>query len=97
MQGASKAAESHGVDIRYYNIIYAVVDEVKAALSGMLAPGKAQGEHHRLVDIRQVFRSPAGRRDRRLLWCLSGVVRRNAARAHIACQYRDVIPANWNR
>ncbi|MBP7422713.1 MAG: translation initiation factor IF-2, partial [Sulfuritalea sp.] len=35
--GARKAAESLGVDIRYYNIIYAVVDEVKAALSGMLA------------------------------------------------------------
>jgi translation initiation factor IF-2 len=38
--GARKAAESLGVDIRYYNIIYAVVDEVKAALSGMLAPEK---------------------------------------------------------
>ena len=35
---ARKLAESLGVDIRYYNIIYEVVDLVKAALSGMLTP-----------------------------------------------------------
>jgi len=76
-QGARKAAESLGVDIRYYNIIYAVVDEVKAALSGMLAPEKREVIIG-LVDIRQVFRiskvgSVAG------CMVLSGVVRRNAA------------------
>uniref|UniRef100_UPI00260F4271 translation initiation factor IF-2 n=1 Tax=Thauera sp. TaxID=1905334 RepID=UPI00260F4271 len=38
--GARKLAETFGVDIRYYNIIYDAVDEVKAALSGMLAPEK---------------------------------------------------------
>jgi translation initiation factor IF-2 len=36
--GARKLAEGNGVDIRYYNIIYDAVDEVKAAMSGMLAP-----------------------------------------------------------
>jgi translation initiation factor IF-2 len=52
--GARKAAESVGVDIRYYNIIYDAVDEVKAALSGMLAPEKRE-EITGLVEIRQVF------------------------------------------
>ncbi|NLF54449.1 MAG: translation initiation factor IF-2, partial [Thauera phenolivorans] len=52
--GARKLAESFGVDIRYYNIIYDAVDEVKAALSGMLAPEKRE-EVIGLVEIRQVF------------------------------------------
>ncbi len=52
--GARKAAESVGVDIRYYNIIYDAVDEVKAALSGMLSPEKRE-EITGLVEIRQVF------------------------------------------
>jgi translation initiation factor IF-2 len=38
--GARKLAEGNGVDIRYYNIIYDAVDELKAAMSGMLAPDK---------------------------------------------------------
>ncbi len=54
--GARKAAETVGVDIRYYNIIYDAVDEVKAALSGMLSPEKRE-EVTGLVDIRQVFRA----------------------------------------
>ena len=52
--GARKAAESFGVDIRYYNIIYDAVDEVKAALSGMLSPEKRE-QVTGLVEIRQVF------------------------------------------
>ena len=40
--GARKLAEDTGVDIRYYNIIYDAVDEVKAAMSGMLAPEKKE-------------------------------------------------------
>ncbi len=52
--GARKAAESVGVDIRYYNIIYDAVDEVRAALSGMLSPEKRE-EVTGLVEIRQVF------------------------------------------
>ncbi len=52
--GARKLAETFGVDIRYYNIIYDAVDEVRAALSGMLAPEKRE-EIIGLVEIRQVF------------------------------------------
>ncbi len=52
---ARKLAENFGVDIRYYNIIYDAVDEVKAALSGMLSPEKR--EHIiGMVEVRQVFR-----------------------------------------
>ncbi|MCL1886679.1 MAG: translation initiation factor IF-2 [Betaproteobacteria bacterium] len=47
-------AETHGIDIRYYNIIYDAIDDVKAAMSGMLTPEKR--EHTLgLVDIRQVI------------------------------------------
>ncbi len=51
---ARKLAESSGVDIRYYNIIYEAVDEVKAALSGMLAPEKRESVIGS-VEVRQVF------------------------------------------
>ena len=54
--GARKAAESVGVEIRYYNIIYDAVDDVKAALSGMLAPEKRE-DITGLIEIRQVFRA----------------------------------------
>jgi len=52
---ARKLADTAGVDIRYYNIIYEAVDEVKAALSGMLAPEKKEAALG-MVEIRQVFR-----------------------------------------
>jgi translation initiation factor IF-2 len=51
---ARKLAETTGVDIRYYNIIYAMVDEIKAALSGMLAPEKRESIMG-TVEVRQVF------------------------------------------
>lgn len=51
---ARKLAESNGVDIRYYNIIYDAVDEIKSALSGMLAPEKRETIIG-MVEIRQVF------------------------------------------
>ena len=51
---ARKLAESNGVDIRYYNIIYDAVDEIRAAMSGMLTPDKKE-EVTGLVEIRQVF------------------------------------------
>ena len=51
---ARKLAEASGVDIRYYNIIYAMVDEIKAALSGMLAPEKKENSSA-WSEIRQVF------------------------------------------
>jgi translation initiation factor IF-2 len=52
---ARKLAQSTGVDIRYYTIIYEAVDEIKAAMSGMLAPEKKEQELG-LVEVRQVFR-----------------------------------------
>ena len=52
---ARKLAETSGVDIRYYNVIYDAVDEVKAALSGMLAPEKKENVLG-LVEIRQIFK-----------------------------------------
>jgi translation initiation factor IF-2 len=54
---ARKLAESNGVDIRYYNIIYDAVDEVKAAMSGMLAPEKREVVTG-TVEVRQVFKVP---------------------------------------
>ncbi len=52
---ARKLAQASGVDIRYYNIIYEAVDEVKAAMSGMLSPDKKESILG-LVEIRQVYR-----------------------------------------
>ncbi|KXV12913.1 translation initiation factor IF-2 [Caballeronia megalochromosomata] len=54
---ARKLAESNGIDIRYYNIIYDAVDEVKAAMSGMLAPEKRETVTG-MVEVRQVIRVP---------------------------------------
>ncbi|MBN8764722.1 MAG: translation initiation factor IF-2 [Thiobacillus sp.] len=51
---ARKLAEASGVDLRYYNIIYEAVDEVKSALSGMLAPEKKETVIG-TVEVRQVF------------------------------------------
>ena len=52
---ARKLVAAHGIDLRYYNIIYEAVDEVKSALSGMLAPEKKESILG-LVEIRQVFK-----------------------------------------
>ena len=51
---ARKTAESNGIDIRYYNIIYDAVDDVKAAMSGMLSPDKKE-EVIGMAEIRNVF------------------------------------------
>jgi translation initiation factor IF-2 len=53
--GARKLIESLGVDVRYYNIIYEAVDEIKAALGGMLAPEQKESMIG-TVEIREVFR-----------------------------------------
>lgn len=53
-QSAKKLAETNGIDLRYYNIIYDAVDEVKAAMSGMLAPEKRE-EVIGLVEVREVY------------------------------------------
>ena len=51
---ARKLAETNGVDIRYYSIIYDAIDEIKTALSGMLAPEKREHITGQ-VEIRQVI------------------------------------------
>jgi translation initiation factor IF-2 len=53
--GARKLVDSLGVDVRYYNIIYEAVDEIKAALGGMLAPEQKE-QMIGTVEIREVFR-----------------------------------------
>src|SRR6266704_937000 len=73
---ARKLAEHTGVDIRYYNIIYEAVDEVKAALSGMLTPERKESQLG-LVEVREVYKiskvgTVAG------CYVLEGVVRRGA-------------------
>jgi translation initiation factor IF-2 len=73
---ARKQAENNGVDIRYYNIIYDAVDELKAAMSGMLTPDKKE-EVIGMAEIRQVFKvSKIGS----IAGCMvtAGVVRRAA-------------------
>ncbi|CAN7291501.1 translation initiation factor IF-2 [Polaromonas sp. LjRoot131] len=73
---ARKQAENNGVDIRYYNIIYDAVDELRAAMSGMLTPDKKE-EVIGNAEIRQVFKvSKIGS----IAGCMvtAGVVRRTA-------------------
>jgi translation initiation factor IF-2 len=52
---ARKLIESAGIQVRYYNIIYDAVEEMKAALSGMLAPERKESVIG-MVQVRQVFR-----------------------------------------
>ena len=74
--GARKLAEGNGVDLRYYNIIYDAVDEVKAALGGMLAPEQRE-EMLGTAEIRTVFvASKIGTVAGSMV--TSGLVRRNA-------------------
>ncbi len=58
---ADKAAKTHlereGVDLRYYSVIYELIDDVKAVLSGMLAP-EVREEIVGVAEVRDVFRSP---------------------------------------
>ncbi|MGH7817367.1 MAG: translation initiation factor IF-2, partial [Candidatus Binatia bacterium] len=74
---ARKLIASHGIDVRYYNVIYDAVDEVKAALSGLLAPEKKETVIG-LVEVRQVFNiSKVGT----IAGCyvLEGLIRRGAS------------------
>ncbi len=52
---ARKLIGSTGIDVRYYSIIYEVVDEIKVALSGMMAPDRKENVVG-LVEVREVFR-----------------------------------------
>ncbi len=54
---ARKLIEGEGVDVHYYNVIYDVVDEVKAAMTGMLAP-EIKEEVVGNAEVRDVFRAP---------------------------------------
>ncbi len=52
-----RLAEAENVEIRYYSIIYQLLDEVKGALSGMLEPERVE-EIVGIADVREVFSSP---------------------------------------
>jgi translation initiation factor IF-2 len=54
---ARKVIESEKIDLRYYSVIYALIEEVKQAMSGMLAPEFKQ-EIIGLAQVRDVFKSP---------------------------------------
>ncbi len=54
---ARRLIESESVDLRYYSVIYSLIDEIKQAMSGMLAPEFKQ-EIMGLAEVRDVFRSP---------------------------------------
>ncbi|WP_335920801.1 translation initiation factor IF-2 [Shewanella algae] len=54
---ARKTIESESVDLRYYSVIYDLIDEVKSAMSGMLSPEFKQ-EIIGLAEVRDVFKSP---------------------------------------
>ncbi|MDQ3186526.1 MAG: translation initiation factor IF-2 [Pseudomonadota bacterium] len=73
---ARKLIGSTGVDVRYYSIIYEAVDEIKAALSGMMTPDRKENVTG-LVEIREVFRiskvgSVAG------CYVLEGIIKRGS-------------------
>lgn len=54
---AKRLVEQEGLDLRYYSIIYNLLDDVKAALTGMLAP-EFREDIIGIADVRDVFRSP---------------------------------------
>src|SRR6056297_2113460 len=54
---SKRLVEQEGLDLRYYSIIYNLIDDVKAALTGMLAP-EYREDIIGIADVRHVFRSP---------------------------------------
>jgi translation initiation factor IF-2 len=73
---ATELANREGVDIRYYSVIYQAIDEIQAALKGMLKPVYEEKELGR-AEIRAIFRSS---KVGNIAGCLvtSGIIRRNA-------------------
>jgi translation initiation factor IF-2 len=73
---ARKLAEAEGIDLRYYSVIYEVIEEVKAALSGMLSP-EIRETIIGIAEVRDVFRSS---KFGAIAGCLvtTGVVKRSA-------------------
>jgi translation initiation factor IF-2 len=72
---AKRLVDEEDIDLRYYSVIYELIDEVKSAMSGMLAP-EFKEEIIGLAEVRDVFRSPklgsiAG------CMVIDGVVKRN--------------------
>jgi len=73
---AKKLAETEGVDVRFYRVIYDVIDDMKKALAGKLAPEEVERAIGR-AEVREIFRVPkvgtvAG------CYVVDGVVRRDA-------------------
>lgn len=73
---ARKIVEDEGLDLRYYSIIYELLDEVKQAMTGMLAPEFKQ-QIIGLAQVRDVFRSP---KFGAIAGCMvtEGIIKRNA-------------------
>jgi translation initiation factor IF-2 len=73
---ARRVIEEHSIDLRYYSVIYDAIDQVKAALSGMLAPEVSETIIG-LAEVRDVFRAP---KIGAIAGCMvvEGVVRRSA-------------------
>jgi translation initiation factor IF-2 len=55
--GARQVIERDGIELRYYSVIYDIVDDVKAAMSGLLAP-ELREEIVGVAEVRDVFNSP---------------------------------------
>jgi len=72
---AKRAAEREGVDIRFYNIIYELVDDVKKAMRGMLTPTTREVVDG-YADVRQLFQIP-GKPTVAGLYITEGKARRN--------------------
>ncbi|MGD8927166.1 MAG: translation initiation factor IF-2, partial [Thioalkalispiraceae bacterium] len=72
---AKRMIDEEGIDLHYYSIIYELIDEVKAAMSGMLAP-EYKEDIIGLAEVRDVFRSP---KFGSIAGCMviDGVVKRN--------------------
>ncbi len=73
--GSRNLAQEEGVEIRYYSVIYDLIDEIKQAMSGMLAP-EFKEEIIGLAEVRDVFRAP---KIGAIAGCMvtEGVVKRN--------------------
>ena len=55
---ARKLVDEEGVDLRYYSVIYDVIDDVKAAINGLLSP-EVREQIVGVAEVKEVFRSPA--------------------------------------
>ena len=55
---ARKLVDEEGVDLRYYSVIYDVIDDMKAAINGLLSP-EVREQVVGIAEVREVFRSPA--------------------------------------